>query len=238
MIIPSSFVDLPNWDVSAPVTQSGRVLTHQEIDELMKSLQQFKAQIPDEVVQIYNRDLQYSSVAKFENRFLARMEKPKHPYPDMVIAGYGDWWNGPKRTDFVEELIVGAESHLKEHQKPHDKVQAIAHINNLIKVNDWTALELRFEKGSEILAAKCPKVTSISRSNTPIKDLTYAEAKSENRVDEWFKWKSANWLPKFIANEKRFLANDPKINQQASLESRQDFVVWALNRGLLNRRAG
>jgi hypothetical protein len=232
-VLPSNFTNLSDWGTPAPTTSAGQVLSHAEIDALIGALTAFKDQIPDEEIARYNLNLHYSSVARFESRFKSRAQKPKHPYPDMVVAGYEDWWVGPKRTDFCEELIEGAIAHLKAHEKPHDRIQAIQHVNNLVKFNDWTALELRFEKGSEVVAAKTPQTQKVKTQKPvdPINCLTYEEAKQQGRSEEWFNWKRDNWLQKYMKNPDLFLKNDPSI--PVSLEARQDFALWAMNHDLL-----
>lgn len=231
VLCPSDIRFVSDWGIPAPVTSTGNVLNHAQIDALIDALLEFRESIPEEEIARYNLNLRYSSVAKFENRFKARAKNPTHPYPDMVLQGYGDWWVGPKRTDFCEELIEGAIAHLKDFEKPHDRIQATNHINNLVKVADWTALELRFERGSEVIEKRKPRSIA-PKMVTPIEELTYEDAKDQGRSDEWFTWKQDKWIEIYKTGENRFFAKNERIT--VSLESRQDFLVWAMNKGLLS----
>jgi hypothetical protein len=91
-----------------------------------------------------------NATARFEERFAARTAAASngvllHPYPDLVSAGLGDIWVGPKRTDFSADVVASAQRHLKKHDRPAEVGDAKGFISNLIKQGDWAKLELLVE---------------------------------------------------------------------------------------------
>lgn len=72
-----------------------------------------------------------------------------HKFPELVAAGLGHLWQGPKLNDWHPHLLEGIRKHLKGMEKPSHKGACCDYIRNRLYQGaaGLGALELRFEEG-------------------------------------------------------------------------------------------
>jgi hypothetical protein len=89
-----------------------------------------------------------------------------HKYPTLCIAGLGHVWVGPGWTDFLPELIEACSRYLRSIEKPCERGNGINYLKNLIRSEDWAAIELRLESMDEYLIKRQKNQSTV---NHPVK---------------------------------------------------------------------
>lgn len=97
----------------------------------------------------------------------ARFKFPGHPYPDMCCNGLAHLWVGPRRNDFHPDLIKAVQKHLKKHNLPGERGDAINAIRNRIIQADWGWLEQREDESK-------PQATDNTTPNAPLPPIEKA----------------------------------------------------------------
>ena len=88
-----------------------------------------------------------SSAQRVEDRFKAGAKPIARFWMPLIEQQLEHLWTGPGRNDFNEDLVRGAQAHLKKHEKPCDRGDALQYIRNGVTYGRFADLEARFEEG-------------------------------------------------------------------------------------------
>jgi hypothetical protein len=75
-----------------------------------------------------------------------RMRSGGHKYPKLLAVGLGSVWVGPGWADFDPGLVEACCRYLTSLEKPAEKNHGIGYLKNLIRHEDWAAIELRIDE--------------------------------------------------------------------------------------------